>query len=79
MLKLLLNKGDTMDDKSFVSLLNEDILEKINIDAELIESFKRVMNTIQEYFNANGYTEQRDYQAFFNEYLSVFINAKRII
>lgn len=69
MLKLLLNKGDTMDDKSFVSLLNEDILEKINIDAELIESFKRVIRKIQEYFNSNGYTLERDYGKFFNDYL----------
>ena len=58
-----------MDDKSFVSLLNEDILEKINIDAELIESFKRVIRKIQEYFNSNGYTLERDYGKFFNDYL----------
>ena len=29
MFKLLLNKDDTMDDKSFVSLLNDDILKKL--------------------------------------------------
>ena len=68
-----------MKDKSFLNLITDENMSKINIDPRLIESFKRVMNTIQEYFNANGYTEQRDYQAFFNEYLSVFINAKRII
>ena len=29
MFKLLLNKDDTIDDKSFVSLLNDDILKKL--------------------------------------------------
>ena len=29
MFKLLLNKDDTMDDKSFVSLLNDNILKKL--------------------------------------------------
>ena len=67
-----------MKDKSFLNLITDENMSKINIDPRLIESFKRVMNTIQEYFNANGYTEQRDYQAFFNEYLLNPDNSKNL-
>lgn len=58
-----------MDDKSFINLISDENLEKINIDPMLIDSFKRVMKKLQAYFNANGYTSERDYQAFFNENL----------
>ena len=58
-----------MEDKSFVNLLSEENLSKIDIDPRLIDCFKRVMNKLQDYFNANGYTSQRDYKSFFDEYL----------
>lgn len=58
-----------MEDKSFVTLLSEDNLSRINIDSRLVDSFKRVMKKMQVYFNSNGYTFERNYQEFFNEYL----------
>lgn len=58
-----------MEDKSFLYLTNDDILSKINIDPRLIDSFKRVMEKMQDYFNANGYTSERNYQEFFEKYL----------
>ena len=56
-----------MEDKSFINLLTEENLAKINIDSRLVDSFKRVMKKMQVYFNSNGYTSERDYQAFFYE------------
>ena len=58
-----------MNDKSFLELTNEEILSKIKIDPRLREPFKRVMKKMQAYFNANGYTSQRDYKTFFEENL----------
>lgn len=58
-----------MVDKSFTNLLIDKNLNRIRIDQELIESFKRVINTIQVYFNVNGYTSQRNYANFFEKYL----------
>ncbi len=58
-----------MEDKSFEYLTQDNIIEKIDIDSRLIDSFKRVMKKQQEYFNANGYTSQRDYKEFFNQYI----------
>ena len=58
-----------MEDISFIKLLDQNSLSKIDIDSRLIPSFKRVINKMQAYFNANGYTAQRDYWSFFNQYL----------
>ncbi len=58
-----------MEDKSFLYLTQDDIIEKISIDSRLIDSFKRVMAKQQKYFNANGYTSQRNYKEFFEQYL----------
>ena len=58
-----------MEDKSFINLISEENLSKINIDPRIVDSFKRVMKKIQVYFNANGYTSERNYQEYFNEYL----------
>lgn len=58
-----------MEDKSFINLTNEENLNKINIDSRLIETFKKVMKELQEYFNANGYTEKINYEEFLNNYL----------
>lgn len=56
-------------DNSFIKLTSEENINKINIDPRLVDSFKRVMHKIQEYFNANGYSNQRDYVKYFEEYL----------
>lgn len=58
-----------MDDKSFVNLISDDVLNEIKIDPRLRETFKRVIKKMQAYFNANGYTSQRDYKTFFEENL----------
>lgn len=58
-----------MVDKSFTNLLIDKNLNRMIIDQELIESFKRVINKIQVYFNTNGYTSQRNYENFFEKYL----------
>ena len=67
-----------MEDKSFINLLTEENLSKINIDPRLVDSFKRVMKKMQVYFNSNGYTSERDYQAFFYEYLLNPDNTKNL-
>lgn len=67
-----------MEDKSFINLLTEENLAKINIDPRLVDSFKRVMKKMQVYFNSNGYTSERDYQTFFNEYLLNPDNTKNL-
>lgn len=67
-----------MEDKSFINLLTEENLSKINIDPRLVDSFRRVMKKMQVYFNSNGYTSERDYQAFFNEYLLNPDNTKNL-
>ena len=54
-----------MDDKSFVNLISDDVLNEIKIDTRLKAPFKRVVKKMQAYFNANGYTTQRDYKTFF--------------
>ena len=50
-----------MEDKSFLYYTQDEIIDKLDIDPRLIEPFKRVMHKIQEYFNAHGYTQERDY------------------
>lgn len=58
-----------MANKSFINLTNEENLSKINIDPRLIETFKKVMKELQEYFDANGYTEKINYEEFFENNL----------
>lgn len=58
-----------MNDNSFLNLTSNNVLAKIDIDPRLVETFKRVMAKQQEYFNANGYTSERDYKNFFEQYL----------
>lgn len=65
-----------VEDKSFIDLLTEENLSKIDIDPRLIDSFKRVTDKLQTYFNANGYTSQRDYKKFFEEYLFKDMDSK---
>ncbi len=64
------------EDKSFVDLLTEENLAKIDIDLRLVDCFKRVADRLQTYFNANGYTSQRDYKKFFEEYLFKDMDSK---
>ena len=62
-----------VEDKSFIDLLTEENLSKIDIDPRLIDCFKRVTDKLQTYFNANGYTSQRDYKNFLrNIYLKIW-------
>ena len=65
-----------VEDKSFIDLLTEENLSKIDIDPRLIDCFKRVTDKLQTYFNANGYTSQRDYKKFFEEYLFKDMDSK---
>lgn len=65
-----------VEDKSFIDLLTEENLSKIDIDPRLVDSFKRVTDKLQTYFNANGYTSQRDYKKFFEEYLFKDMDSK---
>lgn len=65
-----------VEDKSFIDLLTEENLSKIDIDSRLVDSFKRVTDKLQTYFNANGYTSQRDYKKFFEEYLFKDMDSK---
>lgn len=65
-----------MEDSSFLYLTNDETISKIDIDPRLIDSFKRVMQKIQLYFNANGYTSQRDYSTFLEEFLLKDIDGK---
>ena len=58
-----------MEDTSFLSFTEDSIIDKIDIDPRLIDSFKRVMKKIQEYFNANGYTSQRNYKEYLERFL----------
>lgn len=58
-----------MQDESFVYFTQDDILSKIDIDPRLVDSFKRVMAKLQDYFNANGYTSQRNYKEYIEKYL----------
>lgn len=58
-----------MRDTSFLYFAKDDIIDKIDIDPILIDSFKRVMKTMQEYFNANGYTLDRNYKEYIQKYL----------
>lgn len=58
-----------MEDASFLYFTQDDIIKKIDIDPRLVDSFKRVMAKLQDYFNANGYTSQRDYKEYIEKYL----------
>lgn len=58
-----------MEDTSFLYFTQDDIIKKIDIDPRLVDSFKRVMVKLQDYFNANGYTSQRDYKEYIEKYL----------
>ena len=58
-----------MEDTSFLSFTEDSIIDKIDIDPRLIDSFKRVMKKIQNYFNANGYTSQRNYKEYLERFL----------
>lgn len=67
-------------DKSFIDLLSDDNIKRISIDPRLIVPFKNVMIKMQEYFNANGYTTQRNYKDFFEKFLlSEIIDKLKII
>lgn len=65
-----------MIDSSFIDLLSDDNIKKINIDPRLIEPFRNIMKKMQEYFNTKGYTLQRNYKEFFEKFLLSEISDK---
>ena len=65
-----------MSESNFTNLMKESNFSKINIDSRLVDSFKRVLDKLQTYFDANGYTSQRDYEKFFEEYLLKDMDSK---
>ena len=65
-----------MTESIFTNLMNEQNFSRINIDSRLVDSFKRVLDKLQTYFDANGYTSQRDYQKFFEDYLLKDMDSK---
>ena len=54
-----------MNESHFTNLMKDEKFSRINIDSRLVDSFKRVLEKLQTYFDANGYTSQRDYEKFF--------------
>ena len=58
-----------MEDTSFIDLTKVENLKRLSIDARLVPCFKRVMAKLQAYFNANGYTMQRDYASYLKRFL----------
>lgn len=58
-----------VQNKSFQNLTTAENIEKMEIDPRLEASFKRVMGVIQSYFNANGYSQIKDYDKLFHDYL----------
>ena len=53
----------------FLELTKEENLKKLNIDPRLVDSFKRVMIKIQQYFDSHGYSEKVDFETIINDYL----------
>ena len=53
-----------MNDINFLSLLTEENLAKIDIDERLIEPFKLAMTKLQEFFDANGFSEKVNFSNF---------------
>ena len=54
---------------SFVELLKKENFERLAIDNDLAPSFKRVLTKIQAFFDANGYSENKDYTKLFKDCL----------
>lgn len=67
-----------MEDTSFIDLLREENLSRINIDPRLIDAFKNVMKNIQLYFNEKGYSSEREYAKLFNDYILTQDTAKKM-
>ncbi len=58
-----------MSKKVFLELIIEENLKRLNIDPRLVDSFKRVMFKIQQYFDSHGYSEKIDFETIVNDYL----------
>ncbi len=54
-------------DSSFIDLTKK--LNSINIDDRLKPAFIEAMKRFQKYFNEKGYTSERNFNAFFEEYI----------
>lgn len=59
-------------DNSFIYFTKEEVISKLDIDSRLVDCFKRVMRKMQIYFNANGYTSERNYKDYIEKH---FINS----
>lgn len=67
-----------MKDTCFIDLIKEENLKRINIDPRLIDTFKRVMERMQKYFNDNGYNSVCDYKKFFEETILTSDESKKM-
>lgn len=54
---------------AFSRILNNDLMNKVDIDPRLIENFKRVLIKIQKHFNEHGYNHVIDYTKLLDDYL----------
>ena len=51
-------------DSSFIDLTKK--INRINIDDRLKPAFIKAMHKFQKYFNEQGYTSERNFNAFFS-------------
>lgn len=58
-----------MGKQVFLELTTEENLKRLNIDPRLVDSFKRVVPKVQEYFDSHGYSEKVDFETIINDYL----------
>ena len=58
-----------MGKQVFLELTTEENLRKLNIDPRLVDSFKRVMAKVQQYFDSHGYSDKIDFETIVNDYL----------
>lgn len=49
-----------MGKQVFLELTTEENLRKLNIDPRLVDSFKRVMTKVQQYFDSYGYSDKNN-------------------
>lgn len=61
--------GNKATQSPFLKLLEPENLSKINIDAELIPIFKKVIIKINDYFIENDLMDAKDWDSFFEKYL----------
>ena len=65
-----------MEDKSFLEVVSDENIKKIDIDNLLVSAFKNMIIELQNYFNKEGYTKEINYKDFLEEYLLSDSNRK---